>query len=166
MIYSIHPSRSANYETGDCLKLRDGLLSAIQQACQFLESRGVANQRKVSLPKLISYALPPLIPIDRAPVKARDIEIIHEFLDVVVGICFPDGNTLLPVRSIRVDQRVPKSYFAFTSQHKYDLQHLLICDDTMPTAKSNARKALIPIFLGLNATLRRVSYFLQVYEAD
>lgn len=164
MVYSIHPSCSANYKT-DCLKLRDDVLSAIQQACQFLESRGAEPQQKLSLPKLTSQALPSLIPADRAPAKARDIETIHIFLDLVVRMCFLDGNTL-PVRSIRADQKAPKSYFAFTGPQTYDLRHSLICKDTAPTAKSNARKALIPIFLRLNATLRRVSYFLPVYEAD
>jgi hypothetical protein len=142
------------------------VLGAIRQAYQFLESIEVGPQQKLSLPKLISYALPSLIPADRTPAKARDIEIIHEFLDVEVRICFADGNTLPPVRSIRADQNTPKSYFTFTGPQTYDLRHSLICEDTTPTAKSNARKALIPIFLRLNVTVRRVSYFLLVYEAD
>lgn len=165
VIYSIHPSHSANYKTGDCLKLRDDVLSAIRQACQFPESKEVAPQQKLSLPKLISHALPSLTPTDRTPAKARDIEIIHEFLDVVVRMCFPDGNTF-PVHSIRADQNAPKSYFAFTGPQIYYLRHSLICEDTTPTDKSSARKVLIPIFLRLNATLRRVSYFLPVYEDD
>jgi hypothetical protein len=123
VVYSIHPSHSANYKTGDCLKLRDDVLT------------------------------------DRAPAKARDIEIIHTFLDVVVRMCFPNGSILL-VCSIRADQNAPKSYFAFTGPQIYDLRHSLICEDTTHTAKSNARKLLMPIFLRLNATLMRVSYFL------
>ena len=166
VVYSIHPSHSANFETGDCVKLRDNVLSAIRQACQFLESRGVEPQQKLSLPKLISHALPSLIPADRAPAKARDIEIIHTFLDVVVRRCFSDGSSL-PVRSIRVNRNAPKtSYFAFAGPQIYDLRHSLVCEDTTSIAKSNARKALIPIFMKLNATLRRLSYFLPVYEAD
>ena len=126
VVYSIHPSHSANFETGDCVKLRDDVLSAIRQACQFLESRGVEPQQKLSLPKFISHALPSLIPADRALAKARDIEIIHIFLDVVVRMCFPDRSSL-PVRSIRVNQNAPKSsYFAFTGPQIYDLRHSLI----------------------------------------
>lgn len=135
MVYSIHPSYSANYETGDCLKLRHDLLSAIRQACRSLESRGHGSQQQLSLPKLDT--LLPVIHAHEIPEKTRDIEVIYLFLEAVIRMYFQDASTL-PVRSIRANQNAPRSYFAFRDHQINDLRHTLICEDTTLTAKSNS----------------------------
>lgn len=133
---------------------RDDLLRKIREACQIIKGTDPLTQEIV-------------IPADGAPPTRRDIEIIRRFLDSEVKVCFRDRN-IFPVPSCKGKYRKEtSSYFGFWPAQLRYLRHSLMCyEDISPIIESTARKALIPIFVRLNATLKRTSYFSLAYNAD
>jgi hypothetical protein len=134
-------------------------LRKIREACQIIKSTDALTQE-------ISLTFTSLIPAKGAPPTGRDIEIICRFLDRVVKVCFPEAN-IFAVLSCKGKYVETSSYFGFGPEQLRYIQHSLMCyEDISPIIESTARKALIPIFVRLNATLKTTSYFWLTYNAD
>ena len=154
IVYTMHPSHSANYSK-DCHKKRNALFQAIEYAYGQLPGQPNSTRESILGPPLVSST-------DKSSSQTRRVRTIQEFLDVLGILCFHEGN--LPARCI--SPKAKPSYFAFTTDQKIILRHMMFCVDHQSSRKNRARAELVPLLLSLNRTLQKRGYFGDALTAD
>jgi hypothetical protein len=156
VVYSFHPSYSVNYNFQNCHKRRTALYDTIRDACGRV--RSITGAVPVPSPGPLVYASSNL------PVESpSDVNIVRDFLNTLAELCFPSGQNL-PVRCVSL--RVQPCYYSFTPQQIKFLQHTYLCGTNGSGSKGEALHMLIPLFMKLNGTLTKVSYYHPVYTVD
>jgi hypothetical protein len=156
VVYSFHPSHSVNYNFQDCHKRRTTLYDSIRDACGRV--RRTTGAVPVLSPRPLVYVT------SNQPVESpSDVNVVRDFMNTLAELCFPPEQSL-PVRCVSL--RVQPCYYSFTPQQIEFLQHTYLCGPNGSGSKGEALHMLIPLFMKLNGTLTKISYYHPVYTVD
>ncbi|KAH8698145.1 hypothetical protein GQ44DRAFT_764828 [Phaeosphaeriaceae sp. PMI808] len=164
VIFTRHPSTSANYHP-DCRTRRKTLLRAVERACAGSKLERQNSFRSLTLLRAEPGFNPLAIYSQPQATKFKGSRPIQDLLLMLGQLCFRGCNLPQPSLHARHSDS-PESFFAFKRWHIEKIRCLLQEDKSRHNERDRARANLIPFFLMLNASLKRVSYFFLEHEVN
>lgn len=143
-----------NHHSDDIQK-RQTLLTAICEVCDVLASNESNVPRKTDIFQDAASRKLTISNLNNMPTSFTGTEWLQDSLDIFMRLCFRLRHRL---PTIRIE---PGPFCCLEAWH---LKWFDQCSQAKTGSTDHARALLIPIFLDLNSCVRRISFFLPIYE--